>query len=129
MFKLKRINNTAVCAPAIKEMVATAATYAIGDALVISSGKLAKAGATATPEFICAAKKTVTTTDTELAAYPVENNQEYETVLSTDGSLVIGSKVTLSSTSDSVTATTTSGVAEIVAAEGSTAGSVVVVKF
>ena len=43
MFKLKRINNTAVCAPAIKEMVATAATYAIGDALVISSGKLAKA--------------------------------------------------------------------------------------
>lgn len=127
MFDLHRINNSAVCAPTIKQIVAnTAVTYAVGDALVITSGKAAKCGATSKPEYICAEKASG---KSEISAYQVESNQEYETVLSTAGTLAIGSKVTLSDTADSVTATTTSGVAEVISVAGTTSGSKVVVRF
>ena len=127
MFGFRRSNNTGVLAPTIKQVAAnTAVTYAVGDALVLTSGKLAKAGATVAPEYISAQGglgKNV------LSVYQVEPNQEWETTLSTAGELVVGSKVTLSSTADSVTATTTSGVAEVVSVAGSASGSAVVVRF
>ena len=47
MFKFRRMNNSGV-APTIKQVAAnTAVTYAVGDALVITSGVLALAGSTA----------------------------------------------------------------------------------
>lgn len=126
MFGYRRTNNSGV-APTIKQVAAnTAVTYAVGDALVLTSGKLAKAGATVKPEYISAEKASGKDV---LSVYQVESNQEYETTLSTAGELVVGTKVTLSSTSDSVTATTTSGVAEVVSVAGSTSGSAVVVRF
>lgn len=125
MFGFRRANNSGV-APTIKQVAAnTAVTYAVGDALVLTSGKLAKAGATDKPEYISAEKaegKDV------LSVYQVEPNMEWETTLSTAGTLVVGSKVTLSSASE-VTATTTSGVAEVVSVAGTTSGSAVVVRF
>lgn len=126
MFGFRRANNSGV-APTIKQVAANSAvTYAVGDALVLTSGKLAKAGATVKPEYISAEKaygKDV------LSVYQVESNQEYETVLSTGGTLAVGDKVTLSSTADSITTTTTSGVAEIVSVAGTTSGSAAVVRF
>lgn len=125
MFGYRRTNNS-YSAPAIKQVAAnTAVEYAIGDALIVTSGKLAKAGATDKPEYISAEKaigKDV------LSVYQVEPNQEYETTLSTAGTLVVGTKVTLSSASE-VTATTTSGVAEVVSVAGSAQGDAVVVRF
>ena len=126
MFGFRRANNSGV-APTIKQVAANSAvTYAVGDALVLTAGKLAKAGATVKPEYISAEKaygKDV------LSVYQVESNQEYETVLSTGGTLAVGDKVTLSSTADSITTTTTSGVAEIVSVAGTTSGSAAVVRF
>ena len=126
MFKFRRSNNNAVLAPTIKQVAAnTAVTYAVGDALVITDGKLALAGSTATPEYI--AVEGGLGLDT-LSVYPVDGNQEYETTLTGSGTLVVGSKVTLSSAKE-VTTTTTSGVAEIISAAGTASGSAVVVKF
>jgi hypothetical protein len=87
---------------------------------------LAKAGATVKPEYISAEKASGKDV---LSVYQVESNQEYETVLSTGGTLAVGDKVTLSSTADSITTTTTSGVAEIVSVAGTTSGSAAVVRF
>lgn len=127
MFNLKRVNNASVIAPSIKQIAAnTSVSYAVGDALVITSGKAAKAGATAVPEYICAEKASG---KDEISAYLVEPNMEFETTLSTAGTLTVGSKVTLHTDSAQVTATTTSGVAEVVSAAGSAQGDVVVVKF
>ena len=126
MFGFRRANNSGV-APTIKQVAAnTAVTYAVGDALVLTSGKLAKAGATVKPEYISAEKASGKDV---LSVYQVESNQEYETVLSTGGTLAVGDKVTLSSTADSITTTTTSGVAEIVSVAGTTSGSAAVVRF
>lgn len=126
MFGFRRANNSGV-APTIKQVAANSAvTYAVGDALVLTSGKLAKAGATVKPEYISAEKASGKDV---LSVYQVESNQEYETVLSTGGTLAVGDKVTLSSTADSITVTTTSGVAEIVSVAGTTSGSAAVVRF
>ena len=125
MFGFRRANNSGV-APTIKQVAAnTAVTYAVGDALVVTSGKLALAGATDKPEYI--ATQGGLGLDT-LSVYQVEGNQEYETTLTGSGTLVVGSKVTLSSAKE-VTTTTTSGVAEVISVAGTTSGSAVVVKF
>jgi hypothetical protein len=125
MFHYKRANNTAAC-PTIKQVAAnTGVSYEVGDALIVTSGKLAKAGTTDKPEYISAQKASGKDV---LSVYQVESNQEYETTLSTAGTLVVGTKVTLSSASE-VTATTTSGVAEVVSVAGSAKGDKVVVRF
>ena len=126
MFGYRRANNTGA-APTTKQVAANSAvSYAIGDALVLTSGKLAKAGATVKPEYISAEKASG---KDEISVYQVESNQEWETVLSTGGTLAVGDKVTLSSTADSITTTTTSGVAEIVSVAGTTSGAAAVVRF
>lgn len=125
MFGFHRANNN-YAAPTTKQVAAnTAVDYAVGDALVITSGKLALASATATPEYISAQKASGVDV---LSVYQVEPNQEWITTLSTAGTLTVGTKVTLSSANE-VTATTTSGVAEVVSVAGTTAGSEVVVRF
>ena len=125
MFKFRRMNNSGV-APTIKQVAAnTAVTYAVGDALVITSGVLALAGSTAKPEYIAAQGGLGLDT---LSVYQVNGEQEYETTLTGSGTLEVGSKVTLSSAKE-VTTATTNGVAEIISAAGTASGSAVVVKF
>ena len=126
MFGFRRMNNSGV-APTIKQIVAnTAVTYHVGDALVISAGKAALAGSTVKPEYIAAQAGLGLG---ELSAYQVNNDQEYETVLAETGTVAVGAKVTLSSTSDSITTATTNGVAEVISVAGTAAGSKAVVKF
>ena len=125
MFGFRRANNSGV-APTIKQIAAnTAVTYSVGDALVLTSGKAALAGATAKPEYIAAQGGLGLDT---LSAYQIISDQEYETVLAETGTVVVGTKVTLSS-SNSITTTTTNGVAEVISVAGTAAGSAAVVKF
>lgn len=128
-FLFKRATNSAKLAPSIKQLAATSGVaYKVGDALGISSGKAVKVSGTAVPKYICAEAKTAGASD-EISAYLIDHNQEYETTLQTDGTLAVGVKYTIHTDSAQVTATSTTGVAEVISVEGTTAGSKVVVRF
>jgi hypothetical protein len=128
MFKYVR-DNGGRFEPVIKTITAnTGVTYADGDALVITSGKAAKCGATTKPEYICATKGSGLS---EVAAYQVLEGQEYKTTFYGDGTAVaVGAKVTLHTDSAQVTGTTTSGVAEVIKKFGTGAsGTEVLIRF
>lgn len=128
MFKYRKSSNVGNV-PEIHQVDANnGTTYAIGQALFLSSGKAAVCTGTNVPEYICAESKAAVTGD-KISCYLVEKNQEYETVSSADGTLTVGAKVTTNATGDKVTATTTNGVAEVVKAFGTTSGSKVYVRF
>lgn len=100
----------------------------LGEALVTAStGLLTKCGATARPDYIAVGPQD------EHDCVPVVKVQDYQiwrTQLSAAGtSLKAGSKVTLSEDGLQVTATTDSGVAVIVALEGTEIGDSVRVRF
>lgn len=100
----------------------------LGEALVTAAtGLLTKCGATARPEFIAVGPQD------EHDCVPVIRVQDYQvwrTQLSAAGtSLKPGNKVTLEADGLRVTATTESGVAAIVALEGTAAGDSVRVRF
>ena len=98
-----------------------------GEALVQTSGRLTKCGATATPEFIAVCDRTAETTSTTLLpVIRVKENREFETQsTATVAVTLVGSKVTLATTGTQVTATTTSGVFEISHTDGATTNSTV----
>lgn len=128
MFAYRKSSNVGNAPEIIQVEATNAEEYKIGEALVLSSGTVTKAGATAVPEYICAEKKTAVTGDT-VSCYLVEHNQEYETELSASGTVTPGVKYTLASDGLRVTATSTSGVAEVVQAFGTASGSKVLVRF
>jgi len=127
MFSLKRAdkgNN-----PAIKEFPAAAATYKVGDALVLTNGTVSKASGTTKPTHVAAGAGTLAANDI-LAVNPIYADMEFVTTLSAAGTaLKKGDKVTIAETADAVTATTTGGVATIVEIIDPAAGGKVVVKF
>lgn len=103
-----------------------------GMAMILSSGKLAIATGTNKPEFICVEEHaSAVAADTPVTVVRVDPDTVYETTLSASGSsLKLGDKVTLHASSGmQVTATTTSGVAEIVGIEDSSSGGTVFVRF
>lgn len=129
MFKLFKKNQATI--PVVKEIPAAAGTYSVGETLALNaSGLVAQVGGTSVPTFVCASDATVSSGDA-IAVNPIYEDMEFVTVFSADGSaLKAGAKVTISTTFDSVTATTTSGVAEIVEKLGTGAsGTEVIVKF
>lgn len=102
--------------------------FEVGEACVLSGGKLTKCGATATPAYITMGK-TAAGAD-KVPCIRVQKTQVFETTFSaapTD--LTAGNKVTLHTDGLQVTATTTSGVAEIVEIGGTVAGSLAKVRF
>ena len=129
MFKLHKKNQATI--PVVKEIPAAAGTYAVGQTLALNAaGYAAQVAGTTAPAFVCASSATVSSGDV-IAVNPIYEDMEFLTVFSADGSsLKPGAKVTISSTFDSVTATTTSGVVEIVEKLGTGAsGTEVIVKF
>lgn len=119
-------------APAPHEYLpASAIAVKYGMAMVFASGKLAKCGAEATPEYICMHESEGTLAAGDIIpVVRVSKDETYETVLSAaGGSLKLGDKVTIATDGLRVTATTTNGVAEIVAMDGTASGSKVRVKF
>lgn len=103
----------------------------VGMAMTLTSGKLAKCTGTTKPEFICMQKNaSAVAAGTPVPVIRVTENLILETTLSAAGnSLVPGSKVTIATDGLRVTATTESGVAEIVSMEGTASGSKVLVHF
>lgn len=119
MFLLNRIDGGYV--PAFEYLPAGTITPKIGMVLTQSSGKLAVATGTTKPTYVSVVERSAALTDGEvIPVVRVSPNMVFETTFSADASAVaIGSKVTLhASNGGQVTATTTSGVAEIVAKEG-----------
>lgn len=113
-------------APIEKEIVATnATTYKHGCLLAYGSAGTATAvSGTATPEFVYAGKDITAKTGDKLAVIPVLPEYEFETTLSAAGtSLVPGDKVT--TTGEQATATTTSGVFQLLTAGGASGAKVV----
>ena len=115
MFNLIKIENARmnVPEPVFYEVTASEAV-AIGEALVLTSGKLTKCGATAKPQFIAMADCAATDENRLIPAARVEPNQLYEVpVTAAPTSLAVGSKVTLHTDGLQVTATTASGVVTV----------------
>lgn len=96
-----------------------------GEALKQVSGRLTKAAATDTPEFISLRTQAAeTTSKTSLPVIRVTESQEFETTsTATVASTLVGSKVTLHTDGAQVTATTTSGVFLISSTNGATTNS------
>ena len=126
---LNKKNQDGHVAP-FEQLPCSAITPKNGMAMVLSSGKLAVASGANKPEFICVEDHGAAVSAGDLVTVVrVEADTDYVTTLSAAGALNIGDKVTLASDGMRVTATTASGVAEIVAMEGTASGDTVVVRF
>ena len=126
---LNKKNQDGHVAP-FEQLPCSAITPKNGMAMVLSSGKLAVASGTNKPEFICVEDHgTAVSAGDLVTVVRVEADTDYVTTLSAAGALNIGDKVTLASDGLRVTATTASGVAEIVAMEGTASGDTVIVRF
>ncbi len=103
----------------------------IGLALVLSSGKLAKASGTTKPAYICMMEApAAVAAGTLIPVIKAEPDIVFECVNSASLSGVeIGAKVTIHTDGLQVTGTTTGGVAAIVDKDGDAVGSRVLVRF
>ena len=132
MFRLIKIENARmnVPEPVFHEVTASEAVQ-LGEALVLTSGKLTKCGATAKPEFIAMADCAADAAKRLIPVARVEANQLYEVpVTAAPTSLVEGDKVTLHTDGLQVTATTTSGVVTVESLNGAAAaGDIIVVRI
>lgn len=100
-------------APITEMKPASAGTYAVGQALVLSGGALATASGTTAPAYISAFAGTVAA-GVKIPVTPVNGQQWKVPVSAAPTALNAGDKVTIGSDGLTVTATTTSGVAKIV---------------
>lgn len=110
---------------------AGAITPKVGMALTQSSGNLALASGTTAPTYISMTERdTACTAGDLIPVVRVQKDTVYETTLAASGaSLKVGDRVTLHTDGMQVTATTTSGVAEIVEIIGTAIGGKVRVRF
>jgi len=94
----------------------------LGEAFVLTSGRLTKCAATATPEFIAVKTQAAQATSTvPLPVIRVKETTEFEVVsMATVAVTLIGAKVTLHTDGLLITATTSSGVFAISATDGVT---------
>ena len=129
-FEFLRAENNA--SPIEKEIVATNATTYKHGVLVAygSDGTAVVSTGTAVPEFVYVGNEITAKTGDKLAVVPVLPEYEFETTLSAAGtSLKTGNKVTIDATGLLATATTTSGVFEILEGAGGASGAKVVGRF
>lgn len=132
MFKLIKIENARMNVPEpVFHEVTEDEAVVMGEALVLTDGKLTKCGATVKPEFIAMADCAADAAKRLIPAARVEPNQLYEVpVQEAPTRLVEGSKVTLHTDGLQVTATTTSGVVTVESLNGAAAaGDIIVVRI
>ena len=125
-FEFLRSENNA--SPIEKEIIATnGTTYNHGSLVAYgSAGTAVVTSGTAVPEFVYVGKTITAKTGDVLAVVPTLPEYEFETTLSATGTtLVAGNKVTINGTGDQATATTTSGVFELLTAGGASGATVV----
>lgn len=114
---------------AMKVPVTAGENYAIGEALVITGGKATKCGAAIKPTHMCIRDQKADSEE-DILIYPISSTMVFETVMTADpAALTVGSKVTLSGDGLGITATTTSGVCEIVDFRDKVSGGFALVKF
>lgn len=117
--------------PPVEYKPATASeSFAVGEALKLASGKVTLCSGAVKPVLIC----TGSANDAgEVPCVAVQDYMEFETTLGVapaeSATVAVGDKVTIHTDGLSVTATKTNGVAEVVAIDGQTVGSRVVVRF
>ncbi len=120
MYRLVKIINGRTNVAEITSLPTTASTsYRFGDALYLSSGKLSQCTATAKPTYIAAENYTSPASgNRSLLVYAITPQMRFEVPISASPtSLVPGSFVTVDindNHADGVTATTTSGVCQVV---------------
>ena len=101
----------------------------VGMALTLTEGKLAKATATVKPTYISMYQGTVASGD-KIPVLRVLPDTRFKTQLSAAGTaLKVGDKVTIDTTGMLATATTTSGILEIVQINGTGIGDDVIVRI
>lgn len=106
MFKIAKM-RTLKERPTEEYEITASEAVVLGEALVLTSGKLTKCGATATPEFIAVGEGT----GVVIPVIRVMEDDTFETTFADDGSaIVVGDKVTLHTDGLQVTGTKTSGV-------------------
>lgn len=104
--------------------------YVMGEALVIKNGAATKCGATEKPTHMCCRDQAAGAKE-NILVYPITGTMHFGVkVTAAASSLKVGDKVTIAADGLGVTATTTSGVCEIVNTNGAvSAGDEIVVKF
>lgn len=117
--------------PPIEYKTATSGeSYSVGEALKLVSGKVTLCSGTTKPEFVCVGPANGAG---EVPCVAVQDYMEFETTLAVapadSAAIGVGDKVTIHTDGMQVTATKTSGVAQIVALDGQAVGDRVVVKF
>lgn len=113
-------NDGSIRPQSLEYLAASAITPKKGLALTFSSGLLALCSGTTKPEYICMCEGPTLTSGDVIPVLKVLPDRVFETAWSATGtSINIGQKVTIASDGLRVTATTNSGVAEIVAKEDS----------
>lgn len=117
--------------PGIEYLPASAITPKIGMALTQTSGNLAVASGTTAPTYISMCDRDSACTAGDLIpVIRVLPDMIFETTFSAAATAVtLGQKVTINTDGLSVTATTTSGVAEVVYMDGTASGSMCRVRF
>ncbi|MBQ2634698.1 MAG: hypothetical protein IJF88_09015 [Oscillospiraceae bacterium] len=115
----------------LEQLPAGAITPKVGLALTQTDGLLAVASGTTKPSYICMAQRAAAVASgTVIPVIRVGSDMIFETVFSASASSIkLGNKVTIASDGLRVTATTSSGVAEVVGMDGSASGSTVRVRF
>lgn len=125
------INDTKDGAPGPWEYLEASALGAckVGMALTLTDGKLAKATATVRPSYISMFEGTVAAGD-RIPVIRVLPDTRFKTQLSAAGTaLKVGDKVTIDTTAMLATATTASGVLELVEILGTAIGDSVIVRI
>ena len=129
-FKIYKTDDGRI--PGIEYLPCSAITPKVGMALVQSSGNLAIATGTTAPTYISMCEKdSACTAGDIIPVIRVSKDMVFETTFSAAATSVkLGDKVTLhASDGMQVTATTTSGVAEVVYMDGTASGSMCRVRF
>lgn len=128
-FKIHSTDNGHV--PCIEYLPAGAITPKVGMALIQTSGNLAVATGANAPTYISMCERESACTAGELIpVIRVDKGTIYETSFAAAAtSIKLGAKVTLHTDGMQVTATTASGVAEVVYMDGTASGSMCRVRF
>lgn len=129
MFVIHTIDDDRI--PSLEYLPAAAITPKIGVALKQSSGQLAVCSGTTKPDYICVTERAAAVAaGTLIPVIRVNEDTVFETEFSASASEIkLGNKVTIASDGARVTATTASGVAEVVYIEDSASGGMCRVRF
>ena len=117
--------------PPLEYLPVSAMKPEIGLALTMEGGQLVKASGSTAPTYICMTKRDAACDAGEIIpVVRVQHGITFATTFSTDAAAIkLGDKLTIADDGLQVTATTASGVAEVVKMEGTAEGDAVYIRF